>query len=217
MKISSYVILALTATVLLADSEEQSDWSGGPGESGPVLSWTDSFSASDSIEYSAIPGSASLSWGKLTNVGQEIESSILLFTNAYPEDVDKDGDVDILVTSTLDNMVLWWENQDDAGSWQSHPVAANISGAFGAVCADVDNDGDNDILATAINDNDVIWWENADSIGTIWVEHVIDDNLGGAKGIADVDINQDGQIDIAVAAKSADVVVWYQNNGSGSS
>ena len=33
----------------------------------------------------------------------------------------------------------------------------------------------------------------------------------------EVDINQDGQIDIAVAAKSADVVVWYQNNGSGSS
>lgn len=216
MKLSLAVILALTSTLLLAESEYQTDWSGGPGSSGPVLQWTDLFSSSESIEYAASPGSASLEWGKLTDAGQPIENSTLLFTNTYSEDVDNDGDIDILVTSTLDNMVLWWENQNDAGSWESHLVATNISGAFGAVCADVDNDGDNDILVAAMTADDVIWWENTDGTGTTWDEHVIDDNLDGAKGIAAVDMNQDGQIDIAVAAKAADVIVWYQNMGSGS-
>ena len=132
MKFSIIVILALTSTLLMAESGDQTDWSGGPGAPGPVMEWTDSFSSSEAIEYSESPGSVSLPWGKLTDVGEPIENSTLLFTNTYPEDVDNDGDIDILVVSNLDNVVLWWENQNNAESWESHLVASGIAATFSA-------------------------------------------------------------------------------------
>ncbi len=210
-------ILLLMVTAVFADTAHQTDWSGGSGEPGPVSEWLNSFNNSDEIVYAEAPGVLSLSAGMLTNAATEIEASAMYSICAYAEDVDMDGDMDILAASFVDNKILWWENLNDGISWESHLVASNLAGAFGAVCADVDNDGDNDILGTAMGADMVIWWENLDGLGTSWNEHMIDDSLDGAKGIAVVDMDEDGMIDVVASAKSGDQVVWYRNNGSGTS
>jgi len=200
-----------------ASSSLQTDWSGGADVPGPVTSWSNAFNSADNTNFQGSPGYLSLSWGALTNAVTEIDGSILYFTSVYSGDVDNDGDMDILVTSPIDNIVLWWENIDGASSWQPHPVASDIAGAFSAECADIDADGDNDIVTTAMGDNTVIWWENTDGAGNTWDEHIVDSALDGAKGLSTADLNNDGFIDIAASAKSADKVVCYLNNGSGSS
>ncbi|MCK5842202.1 MAG: T9SS type A sorting domain-containing protein [Candidatus Sabulitectum sp.] len=216
MKLMSTVLFCLV-TAASSDTAHQTDWSGGPGEPGPVTEWMDSFSSSDEVVFAENPGFLSLFEGILTDAGTEIEASAMYSICAYAEDVDMDGDADIIAASFIDNKILWWENLNEGISWQSHAVASNLAGAFGAVCADVDNDGDNDILGTAMGAKKVIWWENLDGTGTSWDEHIIDDSLDGAKGIATVDMDEDGMIDVVASAKSDDMVVWYRNNGSGGS
>ncbi len=208
-------ILLCTVTVVFAVTAQQTDWSGGPGEPGPVLEWENSFNSSDEVVYTETPGVLSLAAGILTDAATEIEASAMYSICAYAEDVDLDGDMDIIATSFVDNKILWWENLNEGISWQSHSISSNLDGAFGAVCADVDNDGDNDILGAAMGADMVIWWENLDGIGTSWDEHMIDDNLDGAKSVAVVDMDEDGLIDVVASAKSDDQVVWYRNNGSG--
>jgi len=215
MNLNFPLLLIFLISTVHAASSVQTDWSGGPGAPGPVVSWGSAFSSSQQMEFQKSQGSISLSWGTLTNASTEIEGSVLYFISVFPGDVDSDGDTDILVTSPLDNRVLWWENQNGAASWQAHQIASNVAGAFGADCADIDGDGDNDIVTAAMGDDTVIWWENANGTGSNWIEHTVDPALNGAKGIAVIDINNDGHMDIVASAKSADQIVWYCNNGSG--
>ena len=218
MKLLHLIILAFSASAVFAESADQTDWAGGSVEPGPVLEWTDSFSSSDAIEFTETPGSVFLSLGNLTDAAVEIDNSNLYSIGAYPGDVDMDGDIDILAASAIDNQVLWWENLDGQGtSWQAHPIASDLAGAWGAVCADIDNDGDQDVFGSAKEDDVVLWWENTDGTATSWTEHMIDSSFDGAKAITAVDMDEDGNIDIAASAKTDNMVVWYRNNGSGSS
>lgn len=216
MRITFFLLIG---TVILAagNTVVQSDWSGGPGEPGPVLQWGDEFSSSGTVDYQSQQGQISILWGKLTDFSRSIAGSQLYAIGAYPGDVDLDGDLDILVASSVDDQVLWWENLDGAGSdWTSHQIDGDLGGAWGAICADIDQDGDNDVFGSAMGDGVVVWWENTDGSGTSWNTHSIDDSLAGAKAICVLDLNGDGLPDIAAAAKTDDVVVWYENPGTGS-
>ena len=214
----TYAALLLIISASSADIAIQSDWSGGPAGSGAVSAWTDVFDSSSDIEYEDVSGEISLHWGKLTDASDILENSALYAAGAYPGDVDEDGDIDILVTSAVDNKVLWWENIDgSATSWISHPIASDLAGAWGAICADIDQDGDQDIFGSAMTADVVVWWENTDGAGTAWSEHTIDSSFDGAKAIIALDINEDGQIDVAGAAKVDNQVVWYSNDSLGTS
>lgn len=219
MKLTGLILpLLFIPAILPGNTSQQSDWSGGPEEPGPVTNWETVFHSSTNMEYSETPGQITLEFGKLTDSGREIPGSNLYGIGAYPGDVDLDGDLDILATSTVDNQALWWENTDGAGtSWISHQIAVNLSGAWGAQCIDIDKDGDNDVFGSAMGADVVLWWENTDGAGTSWTEHSIDDSFDGAKAIAAADINADGEIDVTAAAKTDDQIVWYRNGGSGSS
>ncbi len=200
-----------------AETATQSDWSGGPGVTGPVLNWGNAFGLSSDIDFSDLPGELSLPWGKLTDVSTSIPGSAQYGIHTSTGDVDGDGDLDVLSASSIDNLITWWENLDGEGtSWSSHTVASGFEGAWGAECCDIDKDGDNDIFGSAMTADMVVWWEN-DGSDTSWTEHIIDGSMDGAKAIFISDMNNDGESDLLVAAKGADEVAWYRNGGSGSS
>lgn len=50
------IVMVLYASAFGANFIEQTDWSGGPGVPGPVLSWEDFFDTSTDIDWSSIPG-----------------------------------------------------------------------------------------------------------------------------------------------------------------
>lgn len=216
MRATVFFLLAV-ALLAAAETEVQTDWSGGPGEPGPVLLWGDEFSSSATVDYQSQQDQISIAWGKLTDFSRTITGSQLYAIGAYPGDVDLDGDIDILAASSVDNQVLWWENLDGvASTWASHQIDSDLGGAWGAVCADIDQDGDNDVFGSAMGDGVVIWWENTDGSGLSWDIHFIDDNLAGAKAICALDLNGDGLTDVAAAAKTDNMVAWYENPGTGS-
>ncbi|MDY6969967.1 MAG: FG-GAP-like repeat-containing protein [Spirochaetota bacterium] len=130
------------------------------------------------------------------------------------EDVDGDGDTDIIGASRgdwnsetykyEDSEICWWENVDrnqgegdgDASSWVKNILHDDLNGAHPVITSDVDNDGDIDIIGASRSNDTVIWWENINGIGTEWTEHILNVHFHSASSLFAVDIDNDEDIDI---------------------
>ncbi|AFL80378.1 hypothetical protein Aeqsu_0875 [Aequorivita sublithincola DSM 14238] len=86
----------------------------------------------------------------------------------YVEDLDNDGDNDVLATSVdpFGGEVVWFENLDGLGSFSTKKI---IDSALvfprDVYAADIDNDGDMDVFIADQNDNKIAWYENMTIIG----------------------------------------------------
>ena len=108
------------------------------------------------------------------------------------------------------------------GGWTEHTVDSSFNGARSVYVEDVDGDGDLDILGAAEADHDITWWENDGSPqddtggdGNSWTQHTIDGNFIVASFVAAADMDGDGDMDVLGIAGTADIVKWWENDGSG--
>ena len=79
--------------------------------------------------------------------------------SVYAEDVDGDGDIDVLSASAFDDKIAWYEN-DGNENFTSHTITTNANGAYSVHVVDVDGDGDIDVLSASAFDNKIAWYEN---------------------------------------------------------
>jgi hypothetical protein len=78
----------------------------------------------------------------------------------YAEDIDGDGDADVLGAARYDDHITWWENLNGSGTdWEEHNVDAYFPEPFDAYAEDVDGDGDVDVLGAAFAYDQIAWWE----------------------------------------------------------
>ena len=132
-------------------------------------------------------------------------------TSVYSEDVDGDGDLDILGAAFDADAITWWENTAGDGSvWSEHTVDGDFDGAHCVYSADVDGDGDMDVLGAA-HWAGITWWENTTRDGSTWTEHNVDADSIGAASVYSADIDGDGDLDILGAAQMDDDVAWWEN------
>jgi hypothetical protein len=246
----------------LAESATQSDWSGGPGVSGPVSTWSSSFAEACGVIWQTPPGQIvmdlngehlvesesdavtsvrpldidgdgdidivgasyySLSWWENADGGGTTwtEHSIAAGTDLlmWPGDVNGDGHMDILTSS--DNGIAWIENVDGSGaSWVEHVISTSLVSPVEPRCSDFDGDGDSDVLCAdfEFGDGAIYWWENLDGAGTSWEEHTIDAGPHGFNGVHSDDVDGDGDSDILAAAVYDSDIIWFDNvDGQGSS
>jgi FG-GAP-like repeat/Secretion system C-terminal sorting domain len=76
------------------------------------------------------------------------------------QDMDHDGDMDILCAMSFYDYIAYWENVNGDGSvWVLHHAAQGYEGAWGVAAADFNGDGLMDICGTAHDDGYVKWWE----------------------------------------------------------
>jgi len=133
-------------------------------------------------------------------------------------DLDGDGDNDLLVASTETHNLLWYEN---SGGPQPHfterLLADGLEGPRAAAAGDLDGDGDLDVYAVSDTDHKVIWYENNGARPPTFTARQIDHNAGDAaaypRHIQGTDIDNDGDLDLIVAAQTSNTIVLYVNNG----
>lgn len=83
------------------------------------------------------------------------------------EDIDLDGDLDIIGFATWDKDVIWWENKDSGISWEKHIVEGEFSDVLSVCVGDMNGDGDIDFIGS--NSGDVCWWDYLDGYPSVGV------------------------------------------------
>ena len=130
------------------------------------------------------------------------------------EDLDKDGDLDIVSASYLDDKIAWYENDGNIiPNFSTNVISTSANGAVLVVAGDLDSDGDIDIISACYDDNSIVWYENDGNIIPTFSAHVVSTNVNGAVSVDVGDIDNDGDIDIISAGFKDNAIYWHQNDG----
>lgn len=107
----------------------------------------------------------------------------------------------------------WWEQlPDQAEPWRRHLLATGQPGATNIQPRDVNRDGNMDFVATRGHGQGVLWFR-----GPEFTMFEIDPEIVGPHCLVTVDLDDDGDLDIATCGKEPDgKAVWYANDGNGS-
>jgi len=188
---------AFTVYAADLDGDGDIDVLGGAGETQGEVAWW---------ENTAGDGSA---WTKRT-VDADFDGA----RSVIAEDIDGDGDLDVVGTAWIAGMVSWWENTaGDASAWTEHLVVQNFTDAHPVFAADINGDGDMDIVAAARSGSTVAWWENDTGDGSSFTMHTIDSSFSYAASVFVADVDGDGDMDVLGAAEIADDLTWWENVG----
>gem|GEM_PF-139792 len=106
----------------------------------------------------------------------------------------------------------WWEQpKDPTTRWRKHLLSDKQPGASNIHPVDVNNDGAMDLIATRGHTKGVLWFA-----GPEFTPIEIDAEIEGPHCLATVDLDSDGDVDIATCGRFEDgVAAWYENNGEG--
>ena len=141
--------------------------------------------------------------------------------SAFPADLNGDEVMDVAVTLYDGDTVEWISNLDGTFSATSTVISSQLDGPRGAFGADLDADGYIDgVIASTVDYKDT-WFENDGESAPSFSSNPIATSQDGAYDVRAEDIDNDGDMDVVVAADNSDSekgdVVWFENSfGDGS-
>lgn len=127
-------------------------------------------------------------------------------TSIASEDIDGDGDLDIVVADGPSNTVTFHSNDDvttpgtgDGTSFSSNSLGTPVAPAV-VVPFDLDDDGDMDIVVGCAPNNrfqpDLVWLENPGTSTYPWSTHTVSIGMLSSDDIIIMDVDGDGDPDI---------------------
>jgi len=190
----------------------------------PIAGTIDSDTAADLVVFSndVVP---SIHWFKnLDGQGafgepQVISNHVALYLSTSLNDIDGDGDNDLVYLENNPNVLAWSENLDGEGSFGPRQIVIEEGAEYIQMfmVTDLDNDSDLDIVIVAsgpIYDR-FVWYEN---LGNAIFQNaqVLLDEQSKVQAPSLYDFNQDGQLDLLFAHSNDGPprVAWFQNNGN---
>lgn len=128
----------------------------------------------------------------------------------YPDDMDRDGDADIVLASRNSIASIYWYEWDDHYVSDVSVVQANWSYPAWVQTGDIDRDGDPDVIA-ASDTQGLFWWENKDGNGQQWTKYRISYEFYTAPSLHLVDMDNDSDLDVLGGTR--DQMIWLENLG----
>ena len=144
-------------------------------------------------------------------ISHTITSSADHAKSVHAEDVDGDGDMDVLSASPADNKVAWYEN-DGNENFTTHAITTSASGPNSVYAADVDGDGDVDVLSSCHFGNEIAWYENDGNEN--FNTHTVTNSTLGPRTVYAEDMDGDGDMDVLSASSQDDKIAWHENDGN---
>lgn len=134
-------------------------------------------------------------------------------------DVDGDGNIDVLGSSS-DDKVVWFKNlgEGDFGEVNNNhqfiTAAANTDSPRGLHVADLNGDGYPDVISTSRWDDKIAWYENLGDgdFGDINTnQNIISTDALRPQAVYAADIDDDGDLDVISASAMDNKIAWYEN------
>lgn len=132
-------------------------------------------------------------------------------------DVDKDGDLDVVVVKNLNGHLLWFENSGkptDGNLWKRHVITLDLPGAYDVDLADFDQDGDLDVAGSGwVLGNQFAWFENDGTPGdeAQWAKHIVEVGVPETRTMRVADFDGDGDADLLGTSRQGKTSMWYEN------
>ncbi len=177
---------------------------------------------------SAATGGNSIDWWENDGTSENFEQHNIS-TNVdrpyqvFAADINGDGDMDVLYPSRDDDKLVWHENDGDGnfGPQQLITAQANTDGPRFLDVADIDGDGWDDVISASAFDHKFVWYKNLGKgdFGDINTnQRIISEDENQAISVHAVDIDGDGDFDVAAASYVGDEITWHENtDGAGNS
>jgi len=199
----------LLACIAFADTGIQNDWSGGPGEEGPVTDWGNSFLSSVLINWSDDAGNLFLDQMATCNHIREVDD--LVWAKACY--LDNDEYPDVFVTDGEDGS-KWFRNVSSSSGWGIRDFA-DTPNIGDIATADIDGDGDYDVFASVdcYVTHGFFWYERLNDYGTQWGSHEIDTENNPDR-VYSLDFDGDGDIDL-IGSYEGKSISWWENQNNG--
>ena len=142
-----------------------------------------------------------------------ISTSLNYVKSINCNDMDGDGDQDVIALSQLNDIIVWYENLGTGViSLSPNTITRLADGPTCAFATDIDQDGDMDVLSTSAGDNKVAWYENLGAgVFDTLVQHIINSSASGPYYVIGTDLDGDGDMDIVSSHTWEHEVVWYEN------
>lgn len=139
--------------------------------------------------------------------------------SAFPVDIDRDGDPDVLGAAELDDTIAWWENETIHSIALYPPefnytISDTVDGSVWSEAVDMDVDGDLDVLAAGYNEGSVSWFENTNGNAAAWSRHIVSSRPTESHSpymVHSADLDRDGDLDLASVAIFSSELSWYEN------
>jgi predicted outer membrane repeat protein len=135
------------------------------------------------------------------------------------DDLDLDGDLDLITISYTSGTVAWHEN-DGEGGFESK-IITSLAGSYDITVADIDNDGHKDLLTSHVNHNNNYDIRKPVRIlinsgnQEFTVNSLVELNASESRRTYSIDVadlNYDGRLDIITLARGS--IYWYENQGN---
>ncbi len=125
-------------------------------------------------------------------------------------DINKDGRIDVLSASWVDDSLRWFRNEGGSPvvwtifSILSFPEAVTVA------AGDIDGDGNVDVVSGSVRHDTIAWLRNNGGATIVWTLYNISTSANYATSVFTVDVDNDGRIDVLSASADDNKIAWYR-------